>query len=218
MTDLQTALLDIEKFWPKPDPKLVGHEWYENVYQEFTMQGKHDNSEALKRIQAEFHDLFPNELQDYIVQVCDQKGVTLDTVGNPLNLLPLHELKFIQDGYNYNPVLKEDIDGWPAHYFMIANEAGDPYFIDLKSGTTQVEMRIHGSVGWDYGDTVADNIAQFLLCACYQHAMLNHPDFEIIDDERGFNLVDSVAKWYFPQMKKYAGQYYSFWCESFQNA
>ena len=53
-----------------------------------------------------------------------------------LDLYGAADLLAAQNGYSFNPVTQEPIDGWPEAYVVVANHAGDPYVMDLSSGAT----------------------------------------------------------------------------------
>lgn len=127
-------------------------------------------------------------------------------------------LKHRQDGYNYNPVKNEAINGWPDSHFIIADEGSDPVIIDLAETRNGIQRLTHGAGSWDYGEILADTFGQFLLCCAAQHhAINNFEEDPFIDDEKGFNLADNAAKWYFENMKIWAGNYYDVWCSDFDN-
>ena len=177
-----------------------------------------DQKVELERLQAEFKYSLPQELQDYIRFYAPQKDIDLNTVGNPICLYSIEKLKFLQDGYNFNAETQEKINDWSDDWFLFADEGADPIILPLDTAY-EIEKRNHGYGDWESGEGIAENIAQFLLCASYQHYALSQNDFDcIVDDEHGFNLDPEIAAWYFPQMKKYAKQYYSVWCGVFDNA
>ncbi|MFL0088078.1 SMI1/KNR4 family protein [Tenacibaculum maritimum] len=172
----------------------------------------------VERIKEEFSQELPEELRVYIQYVAPLNDFYFDTVGNPMRLYSIQNLKKMQDGYNYNTVQQKPIEGWPENYFIIADEGGDPVVIDLESGTTKMKQLIHGSESWAYGTTIAGSIEQFLLCNSALHYTLNEFEEEvIIDDENGFCLAPKAAEWYFKNMKVWAGSYYEQWCTIFDN-
>lgn len=177
-----------------------------------------DQKVELERIQAEFKYPLPVELQDYIRFYVPLYDLELNTVGNPIRIYGLNNLKFLQEGYNFDSEKKVKLNDWADHWFLFADEGADPIILPLDF-SMEIEKRRHGYGNWKSSESVAEIIAQFLLCAMYQHYALSQNNFDcIVDDERGFNLHPEIAEWYFPQMKKYAQQYYSVWCGVFDNA
>ena len=175
--------------------------------------------DTISRLEKEFETKLPTKLKSYIQNVAPKTDLHFDTVGNPMRLYSTNSLKKAQDGYNYNSVSNTKIDGWPNHYFIIADEGADPVVIDLNNENTTVTKLTHGSGSWEYGETIADSIGQFLLCSAAQHHALNNFEEEVIvDDKNGFCLAPNAANWYFKQMQKWAGAYYSVWCSIFDNS
>lgn len=200
---IESALITIQNFWDSKTP--------------FPFQ-QSDNSLHLERIKAEFNHPLPQMVQEYVGQYAPAERFSFDTVGNPMDVYAINRLKFQQDGYNYNPVKKETIEGWKSDYFIFADEGADPVIIDLRHPENGIQLLVHGSGSWDYGDSIADSFGQFLLCcAARHHALNNFEEDPIVDDEKGFNLADKAAEWYFKNMKKWAGEYYENWCSVFDN-
>jgi len=177
-----------------------------------------DNLVDIQRIRKEFDQDLPEELTEYIQYFAPSDDFYFDTVGNPMLLYSVQNLKKLQEGYNYNAMEQKPIEGWPENFFMLGDEGADPVVIDLSSGKTTLTKLMHGAGSWDYGDVVADDIGQFLLLSAALHHALNGFEEEvIIDDENGFCLAPQASKWYFPYMKKWAGNYYKVWCSDFDN-
>lgn len=201
--ELEAALIAIQSFWNK------------NTTFPFE---KKDNRNHLERIESEFGHPFPQMVREYIGHYAPVERFSFDTVGNPVDVYAISDLKFHQEGYNYNPVKKEAIEGWDNHYFIFADEGADPVIIDLRQPENGIQLLIHGTGSWDYGDVIADSFGQFLVCSAARHHALNSFEEDpIVDDETGFNLADNAAKWYFKNMKNWAGDYYESWCSVFDN-
>lgn len=114
---IESALITIQNFWDSKTP--------------FPFQ-QSDNSLHLERIKAEFNHPLPQMVQEYVGQYAPAERFSFDTVGNPMDVYAINRLKFQQDGYNYNPVKKETIEGWKSDYFIFADEGADPVIIDLR--------------------------------------------------------------------------------------
>lgn len=201
---LETALTEIKKFWRADEPLPFGQS---------------NNIQHIDRLETEFGGIIPDIVKDYVSNFAPAKDFYFDTVGNPMRVYGIDNLKYIQEGYNYNPVEKEAIEDWKKHFFIFADEGADPVIIDFNEIKNGIKKLIHGTGSWDNGEVVADTFGQFLLCCAAQHYALNNfGDDPIIDDEKGFNLTENAAKWYFGNMKNWAGNYYDEWCSIFDNA
>lgn len=177
-----------------------------------------DNQQEVERISQEFDRKLPNELEEYIQIFAPSNDFYFDTVGNPMRLYGIPNLKKLQEGYNYNSRQQKPINGWADNLFMLADQGADPVVIDLDSNQMEIQRLIHGAGNWDSGEVIADNIGQFLLCsAALHHAVNGFEEDVIIDDEHGFCLAPRAAEWYFTNMKKWAGDYYQEWCTDFDN-
>jgi hypothetical protein len=199
----ENALAEVKKFW---------------INDKSFPFGQSDNSVHVDRIKTEFGVFIPDKVQDYVKNIASLKNFYFDTVGNPMCVYGINNLKYKQDGYNYNPVKKEPIENWNKNFFIFADEGADPVIIDFTEIDDGIQQLIHGTGSWDNGKIVADTFGQFLLCCAAQHHALNYfEDEPIIDDSNGFNLADNAAKWYFRNMKNWAGDYYEEWCSIFDN-
>jgi hypothetical protein len=195
------AFAKIRQFWPGGMPFAFGH------------------GAAAGRLAAEFGRELPADLITYLDTIAPAEVVDFSTVGNPLCLYGLDRLGVYQDGYNWNSVSNEPIDGWPGGFFLLGDEGGDPVLLDLDQPELGIQKLWHGQGDWETGDTMADTIGQFLLCsAALHHALTSFEEERIIDDERGLNLAPQAAAWLFPRMKTWAGPYYEAWCSAFENA
>ncbi len=197
------AIKEIRKFWVDEQPLPFG---------------EIDNTPHIKRLNTEFAAEIPEMVHDYVKSFAPAEDFYFETVGNPMCIYGIDNLKYKQDGYNFNPVDKKDIEDWNRHFFILADEGGDPVIIDLENSTEGIIRLTHGQGNWDGGETISNTIGQFLLCsAALHHALTGFEEEAIVDDEKGFNLADQAAKWYFTNMKKWADGYYEEWCFVFDN-
>jgi hypothetical protein len=195
------SFAEISRFWPGGQPFAFG------------------NLGAAGRLAAEFGRALPAELVTYLDTVAPAGEMGFRTVGNPFYLYGPDRLGVHQDGYNWNSVSNRPIDDWPAGFFMLGDEGGDPVLLDLDHPGRGVQKLWHGQGDWETGATVADTIGQFLLCsAALHHALAAFEEECIVDDERGFNLAPQASAWLFPRLKTWAGPYYEAWVEPFDNA
>jgi hypothetical protein len=202
---LQQALGLIQEFWQEPV---------------WPFQPAPTAEAELARLQQEFPAPLPPALVEYLRQAAPMTWVSFAAVGNPIDVYGFEQLGLQQDGYNFNSVTQQSLTDWPDHWFMIANEGGDPIVVDLQAADGAVIRFEHGAGSWEDRAVLADSIGQFLLCAAaIQHALLHlGGDDPITDDENGFQLVPSAAAWLFPRMREWAGPYYNEWCAPFDNA
>ncbi len=197
--DIQDALTHINEFWTD-EPLLLG-----------TSQ----NDALLARLEGEFKHPFPDDLKNYLLHFAPKENVYFSTIGNPVTLFGHKRLGAFQDGYSYNSVKQEAIDGWPGHWFLIGYEAGDPILVDLLAPENGIQKLFHGMGSWEAGDAIADDIGQFLLLSAIAHhafIQISGDEDPFIDTEDGLQLIPEIAEWFFPQMKKWAGNYYEEWC------
>jgi hypothetical protein len=201
--NIESAVNEINKFWQAGEALPFG---------------RSDNSSHIERLKGEYSVELPQVLLEYIQGFVPATDFYFDTVGNPVCIYGIENLKYKQDGYTYNPVKKEDIENWDKSHFIFGDEGADPVIIDLEKPQEGIQKLRHGAGNWESGLTVSDSIGQFLLCSAAQHHALNNFEEDpIVDDEKGFNLAEKAAKWYFARMKKWAGSYYEDWCSVFDN-
>lgn len=200
---LENALIEIKRFWKEGE--------------DFPF-GKSKNNNHIDRLEKEFGATLPDSLKNYIKDFAPTKDFDFDTVGNPMCVYGIENLKFKQNGYNFNSVDNIEIENWNKGFFIFADEGADPVIIDFDNLDDGIQKLMHGTGSWDDGEIVADTFGQFLLCsAALHHALNNFEEEPIIDDEEGFNLAEEAGEWYFKNMKKWAGDYYDEWCSVFDN-
>lgn len=171
----------------------------------------------VERLEQEFGRELPAELKEYISEYAPKGEICFMGVGNPIDLYAVDGLGKQQDGYNFNPVSNEPIEGWPDEWFMLGSEGGDPIVYDLDE--QEVLKMEHGMGDWESGEVIADSIGQFLACAgVMNQALTAFEDEPILDDDEGFCLAPKAAAWCFPKIKEIARDYYDEWCSVFENA
>jgi hypothetical protein len=202
---LQEALRLIQEFWQEPT---------------WPFQPAPTAQTELARLRQEFQEPLPAALEEYLTQAAPVAEASFAAVGNPIDVYGFAQLGQLQDGYNFNSVTQQPLPDWPAHWFMLANEGGDPIIVDLKAADGAVIQLEHGAGDWEHGTEMAASIGQFLLCAAAVQHALRHlgGDDAISDDENRFQLVPEAAAWLFPRMREWAGPYYDAWCSVFDNA
>lgn len=55
-----------------------------------------------------------------------------------------------QDGYSYNPQLKQIIEDWNPDYVVVGHSACDPFSIDISMKKSPVYFAYHGTGSWDF--------------------------------------------------------------------
>jgi len=183
---------------------------------EFALATQVDNSRSAELEQQKSIKL-PAELKAYLDTVCPLRGLNIESVGHPVELLSRADIAWEMQGYNVNPATKEFIPGWNDSWFLIATEGGDPIIVDLSENNESsiVYSAMRGAGVWEFCP-IADSISQFLLCALAVEHALNFPGIrEPLDEE--FNLVGEAAGWLFPFLKKHAKEYYDEWASVFEN-
>ncbi len=160
---------------------------------------------------------FPNELKNYIDQVCPAEATTINGVGHPIDLLSIEQLSWQMNGFNFDLASLTAIKTWQENWFLIAIEGGEPIIVDLndREDNSPVYSAMQTNTGWDFAQ-VADSIGQFLLAAkAIEHAM-NFPNIaEPLDED--FNLAAPAANWLFPLLKAQLANHYDEWASVFEN-
>lgn len=201
---LQEALRLIQTFWQEPT---------------WPFRPAPTAAAELARLQREFPAPLPPALEEYLTQAAPATAFSLATVGNPCDVYSLAQMGRFQDGYTFNSVAQQPLTDWPAHWFMLANEGGNPVIVDLLAADGAVIQLAPGAGSWECRTEMAGSIGQFLLCAAALQHALHHlgGDDPIIDDENGFQLAPAAAAWLFPRIREWAGPYYKAWCAVFDN-
>jgi len=99
---------------------------------------------------------FPDELRVYIRDYAPKRRLSFLAVANPFDVYGQagrQRLGFHQPGYNWNPLTREDIDGWDRNWFLLADEGLDPIIVDLSRGDTQIQKAWHSEGDWDFFPT-----------------------------------------------------------------
>jgi hypothetical protein len=163
----------------------------------------------------------PQELKNYIEQVCPATSTTISGVGHPIELLSIEQLSWQMEGYNFDSINQKVIKGWQDNWFLIASEGGEPVIVNLDDNLTNniklspVYSAMQTNDGWDFS-LVADSIGQYLISAkAIEHAM-EFPKVEYPLDAE-FNLASPAALWLFPFLKKHAANHYDEWASVFEN-
>jgi hypothetical protein len=180
--------------------------------------------EAVAGLEREFGRKLPGELAEYVARYAPPRRLSLDTVGNPLDLYAASELCARAEGYNWNPLTHEPLEGWSDNWLLIGDEGADPVIVDLAesgggSSHCTVLQASHGDGDWDF-TKLAVSIPELLVLAAAQHHALSAfgPRGEaIVDDARGFNLNEEAAGWYFPFVRRVAPASADRWLHVFDN-
>ena len=160
------------------------------------------NLEEVSRLEKEFGVEFPIELKTYLAHYAPSFDVQFETVGNPICLYKPQNISSQLDGYNWNPVTSQKIEGWLPSWFLIGDEGGDPIMVDLALHDTSssVFQAAHGTGVWDFS-LASHSIPLYLVLVSAQHHALtgfNGRGNAITDDENGIKLIEPAANWYFP--------------------
>lgn len=180
--------------------------------------------EAVARLEHEFGRKLPSELAQYVARHAPSRRLSLDTVGNPLDLYAASELGARAEGYNWNPLTKEPLEGWSDGWLLIGDEGADPVIVDLAesgggSSHCTVLQASHGEGDWNFAE-LAVSIPELLVLAAAQHHALSAfgPRGDaVVDDARGFNLNEVAAAWYFPFVRRVAPASADRWLYVFNN-
>lgn len=158
--------------------------------------------------------VLPTELIEYIDCVCPENGLTLESVGHPVELLKTSDLAWQPTMY---AGLTGELGKWQEDWFLIAHEGGDPIIVKTsgQDENSRVYSAMQGMGVWDFAP-IADSIGQFLVCISAIQYALNYPGLsEALDED--FNLAPAAANWLFPLLRQHAGAHYDEWASVFEN-
>lgn len=176
--------------------------------------GSNETAVAIKSQNNNLGKSLPAELKQYIELACPEKGLIVEGVGHPIELIKPSELAWQPPMY---ADLTGDLAKWQGDWLLIAHEGGDPIIIKASEQGEQstVYSAMQGMGFWDFAP-IADSIGQFLVCMCAIEHALNFPGLnQPLDDN--FNLAPAAANWLFPFMRQYAGRHYDEWASVFEN-
>lgn len=176
--------------------------------------GSGESSVVIESLIKDLGKSLPGELKQYIEQVCPEKGLTVEGVGHPVELLKPTELSWKPPMY---AELTGELAEWQDDWLLIAHEGGDPIIIKAseQGELSTVYSAMQGMGFWDFAP-IADSIGQFLVCICAIEHALNFPGLnQPLDDD--FNLAPAAANWLFPFLRQHAGAHYDEWASVFEN-
>lgn len=119
----------------------------------------------------------PAEIVEYLTTAVPLHDAVLRTEGNPVRLWGIRGLGRRQDGYTYNPILREEINDWDRNLLVIADEGADPYVVPLSGGEDaplQVLMAPHGAGVWRFEPVC--RLANFLVLVAAKHREMEMGD------------------------------------------
>lgn len=157
---------------------------------------------------------FPMELAEYIDSICPEKGLIIESVGHPVELLKTSDLAWKPAMFEG---LTDELGKWEDDWFLIAHEGNEPIIVKTseQGENSPVYSAMQGMGFWDFAP-IADSIGQFLVCISAIQYALNFPGLsEPLDDD--FNLAPAAANWLFPLLRQHAGAHYDEWASVFEN-
>ncbi len=208
----EEALTLIKSFWAEPRLPFGG-----------------GDPAQVSRIQGKFPHPFPAELLQYVARYAPAHRFSFEAVGDPIAVYSSSGLSSKADGYNWNPLTQEALNGWSADWVLVGDQGGDPIIIDLTTcaqlnDPCPVLQAPHGAGKWSF-QQLAPSLPTFAVLVAAQHHALTafvHPSDIISVNRRGFrrvfNLHDRVAGWYFPFVRRVAPEHYTIWAGVFDNA
>lgn len=105
-------------------------------------------------------------------------GLTIAAGGNPVEVHPLRKLWARQDGYAWSRNPENTLEGWPAHWLVIAHEGSLPFIFDRNDGS--VLFHYTGMGHWNSPRRFAPDLPTALgAIATYANALA-----ELGDDAR----------------------------------
>ncbi len=203
--NFEEAIALIRSFWREPH---------------FPFESNHP--EEVPRLEKEFGLEFPVELRTYLSRYAPDNDFRFETPGEPIYLYQPRGISAQLEGYNWNPITSEKIDGWLPTWFLIGDEGADPIMVDLarQGGTCPVFQAIHGTGAWNFS-LVSHSIPLYMVLVSAQHRALTgfgKRGSVIVDEEGGLTLMEPAASWYFSFLKKLIPDLYEHWTQSFSNA
>lgn len=205
--EFSNVISEINKFFIINQPKFLG-----------------GGDKEVERLEGLFKKSFPDELKEYIGTVLPEDNFYLSSIGNDICIYGFKQLSNIHEGYNYNPINGELIDSWDLNWFLVGDEGGDPIIVNLSLVNKDLQncpvfQASHGEGEWNFHQ-ISSSLPQFLLLATYIHYSMVGFDVDdpIIDEEDRFLLVDEVANWLLPRIKRCDPDFYKDWVGIFDNA
>lgn len=155
-------------------------------------------SEAIEKLHTKYK--FPNNYK-FFLTMFDPKNFIVDPAPfQSLEIYSSKELEQGQIGYSFNSQTNEKIADWDENWLVIANDAGDPFILDLsqiENDDCPVYTASHGEGKWKFR-LVASSFVQFMLILmCWMHV---HKFF--FDEDEG-----ELSKAGKDEFKKYLQEY-----------
>jgi len=121
------------------------------------------DAQDIRRIKAEWE--LPATYLDFLTRFSPLRVIIrARRFYNPFWLFGAAELLEAQNGYSVNPIDKQPISDWPAHFVVIASHGGDPYVLDLPhsdGNDAPILTAEHGPGEWNF-EPVAGSFVEFL--------------------------------------------------------
>lgn len=120
--------------------------------------------ELIKRLEQEYKQQFPSELKEYLANYAPENCIeTFWGLNGGLVLTGANQFSYTNSGYNWNYLYNEIIEEWAANWFLIGQDDGDPYIVDLNhfDVVCPVLTAYHGEGSWNFR-LFANSIADFL--------------------------------------------------------
>lgn len=116
--------------------------------------------------------------------------VELDFRGVPVEFAHPKDLIQAQDGYRWNLITGEALDGWEDHWIVIANQSGDPFI--LNSTDNCVYWSLHGGE-WKWVK-LADGIESFIWTLSVIHQVFHEEFHSCVADDESLLLREEVLE------------------------
>lgn len=174
-------------------------------------------SNQLKAIEAEIGELSP-QVAEYIEQIApDKQNVLFDLTGNPTEVVCAKKMTDTLFNFAYEHGLLGA--SWVSEWLVVGYQMHNAYCISQSDDDQKVYQFLHSESFRNEPIPVADSIGHFLLCAhAVDFALNEFENAEILHDNPfSITLAPEPAKWLFPKMKTWAGEYYDEWCRVFNN-
>ena len=136
----------------------------------------------------------PTPLEDYYREIgplgafinerVGYSGVSIPSVGSPIDLPPLARLWDWQAGYHWHGITRQRLEDWDDAWLMIASQGGDPFIFKLPSG--EILFAQHGGGAWN-PEVIFPDIITMTACLATIGSVYNEAGDDLWTEDESVN-------------------------------